>query len=291
VKLKRLCVLALISAILSASIATAQNKPAETPAQTPVGVQQSSAPVAPRPALAFGLSEDTPVRLKLTETVSSGTCKLNDRVAFEVVEDIKVKDVIVIQHGARAIATVIEAQPKRRMGRAGKLNMNIDFVELVDGEKVNLRAVKGGSGGSHTGAMTGAMVATGILFFPAAPFFLFMHGKDITIPKGTEINAFVASDTPLEASKFAPIINVATSADSAPATTDSAASVTVKSNPDSANITVDGKYVGTTQSILKLAPGDHTITIEKAGFKQWQRVISLAANAAVNVEATMEKVQ
>jgi len=186
---------------------------------------------------------------------------------------------------------VIEAQPKRRMGRAGKLNMNIDFVELVDGEKVNLRAVKGGSGGSHTGAMTGAMVATGILFFPATPFFLAMHGKDITIHNGTEINAFVASATPLEASKFAPMANVATSADSTPATADSAASVTVKSNPDSADISVDGKYVGTTLSVLKLSPGDHTITIEKAGFKQWQRVISLAANATVNVEATMEKVQ
>jgi len=67
--------------------------------------------------------------------------------------------------------------------------------------------------------------------------------------------------------------------------------VTVKSNPDTADITVDGKYVGTTLSVLKLSPGDHTITIEKAGFKQWQRVISLAARATVNVEATMEKVQ
>jgi hypothetical protein len=290
-KLKRLSVLVLTSSILSAPGATSQNKPTEVPAQTPAGVQQASAPVAPRPALVFGLAEDTPVRLKITETVSSGTCKLNDRVAFEVVEDVKVKDVIVIQHGARAIATVTEAQPKRRMGRSGKLNMNIDSVELVDGEKVNLRAVKGGSGGSHTGAMTGAMVATGILFFPAAPLFLFMHGKDITIPKGTEINAFVAADTPLEVSKFAPIANTATATDTTPATADPAASVTVKSNPDSADITVDGKYVGTTQSILKLAPGDHTITMEKAGFKQWQRVISVAANATVNVEATMEKMQ
>ena len=33
------------------------------------------------------------------------------------------------------------------------------------------------------------MVATAIVFFPAVPFFLFMHGKDTTIPKGTEINA------------------------------------------------------------------------------------------------------
>jgi len=50
--------------------------------------------------------------------------------------------------------------------------------------------------------MTGAMVATSIVFFPAAPLFLFMHGKNITIPKGTEVTAYVAADTPLDATKF-----------------------------------------------------------------------------------------
>jgi len=62
--------------------------------------------------------------------------------------------------------------------------------------------VKGGVGGNHIAAMTGAMVATGIVFFPAAPLFLFMHGKDITIPKGTEVTAYVAADTPLDPAKF-----------------------------------------------------------------------------------------
>ena len=52
--------------------------------------------------------------------------------------------------------------------------------------------------------MTGAMVATGIVFFPAAPLFLLMHGKDITIPKGTEIAAFVSGDVRLDLAKFRP---------------------------------------------------------------------------------------
>ena len=111
-------------------------------------------------------------------------------------------NVVVVERGAMAIATVTEAHPKRRMGRAGKLNMNIDYVRLVSGEKVLLRAVKGGSGGNHIAAITGAMVATSIVFFPAAPLFLFIHGKDITIPKGTEITAYVAADTPLDSGKF-----------------------------------------------------------------------------------------
>lgn len=167
------------------------------------GQIQSSAPAtAPKPPLAFGLAEDTPVRIRLARTMSSKDARVDERVDFEVLEDVKVGNVVVVERGAMAIATVTEAHPKRRMGRAGKLNINIDYVRLVSGEKVFLRAVKGGSGGNHIAAMTGAMVATSIVFFPAAPLFLFMHGKDITIPKGTEVTAYVAADTPLDPAKF-----------------------------------------------------------------------------------------
>src|SRR5207249_6244252 len=50
--------------------------------------------------------------------------------------------------------------------------------------------------------ITGAIVATSIVFFPAAPLFLLVHGKDITIPKGTEITAYINGDIPLDPKKF-----------------------------------------------------------------------------------------
>ncbi|MCZ2149897.1 MAG: hypothetical protein LC126_19220 [Bryobacterales bacterium] len=45
-------------------------------------------------------------------------------------------------------------------------------------------------------------MATAIVFFPAAPFFLFMHGKDTVIPKGTEITAYVNGEITLERLHF-----------------------------------------------------------------------------------------
>ncbi len=81
------------------------------------------------------LVEDTPVRLRLAQTLSSGTSKVNDKVDFEVVEDVKIGDLVVIPQGGTAIATVTEAKPKRSFGRSGKLNVNIDYVRLVNGEK------------------------------------------------------------------------------------------------------------------------------------------------------------
>ncbi|MBW8870458.1 MAG: PEGA domain-containing protein, partial [Acidobacteriales bacterium] len=135
--------------------------------------------------------DGTEVKLRLGETISSADAHVGQNVAFEVTQDIVVQGVTVIPKGTQALATVTAAEAKKRMGRGGKLDVNVDSTRLITGEKVQLRAVKNTKGGGHTGAMTGAMVATGIVFFPAAPLFLFMHGKDITIPKGTEVSAFV----------------------------------------------------------------------------------------------------
>src|SRR5437879_13846529 len=145
------------------------------------------------------------------------------------------------------------------MARGGKLDVNIDDVRLLDGEKAPLRAVKEVKGGGHTGAMTGAMIGTAIVFFPAAPLFLFMHGKDITIPKGTEVTAYINGDIPLDPTKFKPQ-GVKSSADQPTTSVQSAdstlSSADVKSTPDGPEITVDDKYMGSTPSTLRVSPGD-----------------------------------
>jgi hypothetical protein len=159
---------------------------------------------AQQTAAKFVLETDTPVKLVLGETISSADERVGNLVNFEVVEDVAVNNVVVIPRGSNAWATVTAAEPKKRMGRGGKLDINIDKVRLADGEKVLLRAVKGGKGGGHQGAMVGAMVATSLVIWPAAPLFLFMHGKDISIPKGTPITAFVEGDAVLDPAKFTP---------------------------------------------------------------------------------------
>ena len=80
--------------------------------------------------------------------------------------------------------------------------MVLDYVRLTTGDKVALRAIKDTKGGGHAGPMTGAMVATAIVFGPAPPLFLLMHGKDISIPKGTEITAYANGEVPLNPATF-----------------------------------------------------------------------------------------
>lgn len=272
---------------------------------------QAPSTAAPTVAQPFRLEDGTPLKLRLQRTISSADAHVNDRVDFDVLEEIKVNGVVVIPKGSVAWGTVTEAQPKRRMGRGGKLNVNIDSVRLVDGEKAALRAVKESSGGGHTGAMTGGIVATSIIFFPAAPLFLFMHGKDITIPQGTEITAYINGDMTLDPAKFgvkpamgtaaapaAPATPATTAAPPQPTTqppapapvaSEELATVVIRSVPDGADVTIDGKYVGSTPSTVRLAPGDHTIAIEKSGFKAWQRTMAVSPGGIATVDATLEK--
>ena len=130
------------------------------------------------------LEDGTPVKLRISQTVSSADAHLNDRVELEVLADIRVADILVIPKGGIAWGTVTEAQPKRRMGRGGKLEIVMDSVRLVDGEKAALRATKEVQGGGHVGGMTAGIVVTGLIFWPAAHSFYSCTARTSPLQRG-----------------------------------------------------------------------------------------------------------
>ncbi len=64
----------------------------------------------------------------------------------------------------------------------------------------------------------------------------------------------------------------------------------VASNPDGADISVDGSFVGNAPSTVNLSEGDHTITVTKSGFKIWERKIK-AMGGMVRLNAELETQQ
>jgi hypothetical protein len=266
--------------------------PAASKAQQPVQpVQEQATQTDFTSKKGFVLEDEMPIRLRLNRTISSADAHLGDTVDFETMDDITVNGTLVIPKGGLAFATVTEAQAKRRMARGGKLDINIDYVKLVSGERAALRAVKDVKGGGHTGGMVGGMVATSIVFFPAAPFFLFMHGKDISIPKGTEITAYVSGDMRLDLAKFQPAVPAGAPAQSAAASDSGAGSakLQLESDPSGADIEVDGSFVGNTPSDVQVAEGEHTVSVKKAGFKDWDRKLRISAGSSVHLSAELEK--
>jgi hypothetical protein len=269
---------------LSCSLLGSQQPQSPGPADITPSKQASAATPPPPHTLLDG----TPVKLRLSQSISSEDAKVGQEVPFEVVEEVKVDDFVVLPKGATAIANVTEAEHKKRMGRAGKLNMTISYARLSDKEKVALRAIKESKGGGHVGAMTGAIVATSIVFFPAAPLFLFMHGKDITIPQGTEITAFVDGDMHLDMTHFgATSAAIAIGSDVAHAVSAQTA-LTIASTPPGADIDIDGGFVGSTPSTVNLAAGSHQIVVKKKGFADWTKTLNVTGGN-INLDAELEQ--
>jgi hypothetical protein len=71
--------------------------------------------------------------------------------------------------------------------------------------------------------------------------------------------------------------------------TDAKTSVTIRSTPDGADITVDGKYFGSTPSKVTLTTGEHTIVVEEAGYTAWQRTITIVPGNEININASLDK--
>jgi hypothetical protein len=126
------------------------------------------------------IQDATTVHLSLTQSLSSATNKVDDPVTFEVTEDVKVGDVVAIPKGSTAAGHVVEVEPKRSLGRAGKLNFAIDKVTAADGTNVRLRAES-----ARKGEDKSRTVIAGTLLL--SPLFLLMRGKDVTIDKGTAL--------------------------------------------------------------------------------------------------------
>lgn len=63
------------------------------------------------------------------------------------------------------------------------------------------------------------------------------------------------------------------------------------STPSGAELTVDGRFVGSTPSVLSLSVGDHAVEVSLPGFAPWKRDLTVSAGSLPNVNALLQKVQ
>jgi hypothetical protein len=66
-----------------------------------------------------------------------------------------------------------------------------------------------------------------------------------------------------------------------------AAELEVSSTPDGADIEIDGNFVGSTPSTVGVAAGPHQLSLKKAGFKPWERKITVSSGH-IKIDATLE---
>ena len=132
------------------------------------------------------IREGTELQLKFASDLSSKTAVENDPVEFVLDDDVKVGQTVVIPKGAHATAIVSHAHRAGMMGKGGQLNIQLQYLAVPDNH-VRLRGTKGREGDSKVGAT----VALTVLFGPIG---LIKHGKEVQIPAGTPLTAYVEQD-------------------------------------------------------------------------------------------------
>ena len=85
------------------------------------------------------IPDGTKIRVRLEQNLSSETAELGGTVDFTVTQEVRVGGALVIANGASATGSIVKVEPKRGMGRAGKLDFTIERVQLVDGNWLNIR--------------------------------------------------------------------------------------------------------------------------------------------------------
>jgi hypothetical protein len=135
------------------------------------------------------LKEGTEVNLKFSEALSSKTAAEDDRVNFELVDDLKVGDVVVAKAGTKAVGSVTHVKKSGMMGKGGELNVRLEYLKVGE-TRVRLRANKGKEGDDKVGAT----VALTILFGPLG---LLKHGKNVEVKAGSPLKSFVDEDIQL----------------------------------------------------------------------------------------------
>ena len=213
----------------------------------------------------------------LTVTSDAITLLLKDKVRV----DIPPKSVTSLSYGQEAhrrvgtmIALAVLVAPVALFGLFHKTRLHYIGIQyktpdgknagiLLQGDKSNYRAMLVALQG-----VTGAPVSVADKERSFVPV-----GVTTNVAKGSE------ESTPPPAKAMA---------ESAPST-DAVATVDLTTNPNAADVYVDGQFNGNSPATLKLKPGKHVIRVSMTGYSDWTRDITTDAGASVHLSATLQK--
>ena len=65
--------------------------------------------------------------------------------------------------------------------------------------------------------------------------------------------------------------------------------VKVSSDPDGADVYLDGRFVSSTPAVLRLPPGTYKVAVKMSGYADWEREVKILQGSEVNLNAKLTK--
>jgi len=177
-----------------AGVALAQEPQAAAQSEVKaVPVATSGTPVPSPVPEKLILKEGADVNLKFSQDLSSKTATEDDPVNLVLDQDLKIGDTVIAKAGAKTVGTITHAKKAGMMGKAGELNMRLQYL-IVGDTRLKLRGTKGKEGQGKEGTA----VALTVLFGPIG---LIKHGKNVDIKEGTPLLAYTDENFDVPASR------------------------------------------------------------------------------------------
>lgn len=148
-------------------------------------------------AKAVSIPKDTAIKVRLLTPLSSTKSKKGDRIEIEIAQDVVVEGHLVIPKGTRSPGVVANVVTSGRLGRDGRVELDIRELAAIDGKMVAI-----GVGPTRPGIDQSTQVAIGVGIaglLVLGPIGVvggaLVQGRDAEIPAGTELSVSVRQDT------------------------------------------------------------------------------------------------
>ncbi len=165
------------------------------PAAIPVSPSSKETLPAREPEIVeVKVPDGTAVEVELKATVSSEDVQEGSVVDFTVVQPVRIDGFTVVESGAPAKARIEQVKKARHWGRSGQVFWAMQDLLAADGSRVPLRFSKETKGGGSSGMVAVGVVATSVLFWPAAPVWGLKKGHPAVLPAGKRFEVFVHGD-------------------------------------------------------------------------------------------------
>ena len=132
---------------------------------------------------------DKLIRIELLEAIDSKTASRGEKVSYQVVEDIKIDNILVIPAGSRGELEVTEIKEAGKMGQDGDIKIGFPKLATIDGTSLEVAIEKEAKeeNESQKLAIGASVLGTALLGLPGVVVGYFVEGEDEKIPAGSEL--------------------------------------------------------------------------------------------------------